>query len=81
MSKPKKEKDPSFEEGLKQLEAIVAEMESGEISLETLVERYREGAAALKRCEGQLKQAELRIEALTKADPDSPEFTDFDPER
>ena len=63
-SKPKAE--PSFEEALGRLEAIVESMESGEVPLAELIARFEEGGKLLQVCESRLKDAELKIELLKK---------------
>jgi exodeoxyribonuclease VII small subunit len=57
---------PPFEEALKKLEAIVAEMESGELPLETLLARYEEGTKLAQICQAKLAEAELKIQQLEK---------------
>lgn len=61
---PPKKKEQSFEKALEQLEGLVASMESGEVPLATLVEKFEEGSKLVKQCEERLKQAELKIEKL-----------------
>ena len=72
--------EPSFEEGLGQLEAIVAEMEGGRLPLEQLIVRYEQGSKLLGLCERRLKEAELKIEILRGRDPAKPEFEALDTE-
>ncbi|MGL5446504.1 MAG: exodeoxyribonuclease VII small subunit [Rhabdaerophilum sp.] len=61
--------DPSaalpFEEAMKQLEAIVAELERGDVSLEASIALYEKGEALKKRCEVLLAEAQMRIEKIT----------------
>jgi len=57
---------PSFEENLAQLEKIVEELESGQLTLEEALERYERGIAAYKRCSEILAAAEKRLEVLVK---------------
>lgn len=57
---------PSFEDALAQLEAIVESMESGEVPLADLLAKYEAGTQLLKVCEARLKDAELKIELLKK---------------
>lgn len=65
MSKSKKsEKEPTFEDELAELEAIVESLESGNVPLAELVERYEAGMRHLKNCQEKLANAELRIEQL-----------------
>lgn len=61
---PAKKPEPTFEEALVQLEALVNSMESGEIPLDTLVEKFEEGSKLVKQCETRLKQAELKVQKL-----------------
>jgi exodeoxyribonuclease VII small subunit len=71
MSKPSKSPengaDLPFEEALKRLESIVEAMESGEGSLEELLQRFDEGSRLVRQCQKKLSEAELRIEELEKA--------------
>ena len=62
-----KEKSPTFEESVAQLEQIVAAIESGQIGLEDSLAKYEQGMALVKRCRGILDSAERRIEQLTEA--------------
>lgn len=59
-----KKKEPTFEEALEKLESLVASMESGDVPLATLVEKFEEGSKLVKTCEERLKQAELKIQKL-----------------
>ena len=59
-----KEKMPTFEESVAQLEQIVAAIESGQIGLEDSLAKYEQGMALVKRCRGILDSAEKRIEVL-----------------
>jgi exodeoxyribonuclease VII small subunit len=61
---------PSFEEALAQLEAIVRQLEDGQIPLAESLARYEHGVKLLKRCYGLLEDAERRIELLNHVDPD-----------
>ena len=55
-----------FEEALKKLEGIVEAMESDDLSLETLLAKYEEGAKLVKICQEKLAEAELKIQQLEK---------------
>ena len=55
-----------FEEGLKKLETIVEAMESGDLPLETLLDKYEEGSRLVKICQAKLEEAELKIQKLEK---------------
>lgn len=56
----------SFEENLKQLESLVEQMESPELPLETIVEKYETGMKLVGTCTEKLKAAEKRILLLTR---------------
>lgn len=53
-----------FEEAMRQLEAIVSQLERGEVSLEESIGLYERGEALKKRCETLLREAEMRIEKI-----------------
>lgn len=78
MSKTKNEL--SFEEALKNLEAIIEHLESGEAPLADLVEQYEKGTQYLKTCHVRLNEAELKIEKLREKS-DQPVFENFDPDQ
>jgi len=54
----------SFESALSRLEAIVTELESGDLALERALAAFEEGVALSRRCATQLEDAERRIERL-----------------
>ena len=62
----KKNEEPSFEEALAALEAIVDRLEKGELSLEESLKLYEEGIRLSRLCHGKLEEAEGRIEMLLK---------------
>jgi exodeoxyribonuclease VII small subunit len=55
-----------FEEALKKLESIVETMETGDLPLESLLERFEEGTRLVKVCQQKLEEAELKIQQLEK---------------
>ena len=57
-------KEPSFEQALAQLEAIIEAMEEGETPLADLVAKFEEGTKLLNQCQSKLSEAELKIEKL-----------------
>jgi exodeoxyribonuclease VII small subunit len=60
----------SFEDALAQLEAIVRELEEGQVPLALGLARYEEGVKLLKQCYQQLEHVERRIELLNRVDPE-----------
>jgi len=55
----------SFEEALKELEALVGQLERGDVPLEQSISLYERGAALKARCEAKLKEAEEKVAKLT----------------
>lgn len=56
-----------FEEALKKLESIVEAMETADLPLEQLLERFEEGTRLAQACQGQLDVAEVRVHKLEKS--------------
>lgn len=54
----------SFEDALKELEKIVAELESGKAKLDDAIAAYERGAALKRHCEKKLAEAQMRIEKI-----------------
>jgi exodeoxyribonuclease VII small subunit len=73
------EKTVDFEKSLERLEAIVEEMESGNLSLEQMIKHFEEGSKLVTLCSGKLNEVEQKIEKLVKkggalaAEPFEPE--------
>lgn len=51
-----------FEDAFARLEALVGEMERGELALEEMLARFEEGVALVRHCNSYLKQAQTRVE-------------------
>lgn len=60
--------DMSFEEALSALEAVVRDLEGGQVPLEKSIDLYERGEALRKHCEGRLSAADLRVEKIVAAD-------------
>ncbi len=58
----------SFEQALAELEAVVHDLENGELGLAEALERYELGVKRLKQCQQLLEKAEQKIEVLTRVD-------------
>ncbi len=54
----------SFEDALRRLEAIVQQLESGDVALEKSITLYEEGDRLRTQCEARLKAAQARIEQI-----------------
>jgi exodeoxyribonuclease VII small subunit len=57
--------EPSFEEALEQLEALVEAMENDQLPLEQLVANYEKGSKLMTHCQSVLESARERIELIT----------------
>ena len=55
----------SFEAAYEELEAIVAKLESGELTLEESVSLFERGRTLSDHCQSILDKAELRVNQLT----------------
>ncbi len=56
-----------FESSLLELEAIVSQMESGNLPLAQSINAYKRGAALLQQCQKSLDDAEQQVRILTQA--------------
>ena len=56
----------NLEKALTDLEAIVDELESGELPLEKAMKRFEEGIKLTRGCQAALKEAEQKVEVLLK---------------
>ena len=77
MSK-KKSSEITFEEAMKELETLIESMESEEITLDALIDKYERGSELLKLCQKTLGDAELRIEKIKENNEDDLEITNFE---
>jgi exodeoxyribonuclease VII small subunit len=55
----------SFEDALGQLEALVRQLEQGQVGLDDAIASYERGAALKQHCAAKLRAAEERIEKIT----------------
>lgn len=56
--------DMSFETALKELEKIIAKLESPDLTLTSALEHFEKGVALMKTCDSQLKSAEGKLKGL-----------------
>ena len=68
-------KKPTFEEALRQLEAIAEQIEAGRIGLEESITKYEEGMGLVRRCREILAKAEHKIQKLQQRDDGTLEAT------
>lgn len=62
---PDTTEQPDFEASLQQLEKLVEQLESGELSLAESLKHFEQGVALSKRCHAMLDQARQSVELLT----------------
>lgn len=55
----------SFEEAMAELEAVVGQLERGDVALEASIKLYERGALLKARCEVKLKEAEEKVAQIT----------------
>lgn len=72
--------DVNFESALEELESLVSQMESGDLSLDESLKAFERGVALTRHCQTALKDAELKVQTLTQdgdlVDFDSGEIND-----
>ncbi len=68
MSKAKSSEVMDFETTLEQLEELVQQMESGELGLEASLKAFERGVKLTRQCQTALKNAKLKVQALTADD-------------
>jgi exodeoxyribonuclease VII small subunit len=56
--------NPTFDDGLARLEALVQQLESGNLSLEDALARFEEGVQLSQSLQKQLGEAQRRVEVL-----------------
>ena len=59
-----------FEKALKRLDAIVDQLEDGQIDLEKSLQLFEEGIGLARFCAGKLQEAEQKIELLSREHED-----------
>ena len=55
-----------FESALEELETLVNQMESGDLSLDASLKAFERGIALTRQCQTALAEAELKIKTLTE---------------
>ncbi len=59
-------KGTSFDQGMAELEAIVARLEAGELPLEDALAAFEAGVALVRTLNQRLSEAEARVEVLSR---------------
>ena len=56
--------EKKFEDKIKDLEKIISELESGEISLEQSIDKYTEAMKLASECDKEIKEAEEKVNKI-----------------
>lgn len=59
------EQQQSYEKALERLEKVIAELDTGELPLETSIQLFQDGLEMIKICQAKLNDAEGKIRQLT----------------
>ena len=59
-----KKTDINFEKAMEELEGIVEDLESGDLSLENSLKSFEKGIKLARQCQEQLSKAELQVQKL-----------------
>ena len=54
----------SFEQALQELEAVVAKLEAGDVSLDDAIDAYSRGMSLKAHCQARLEEARLKVEKI-----------------
>jgi len=68
----------SFEQAIKDLTAIVSQIEQGKIPLQESLQQYEKGMALITHCRNILEKAEKRIEKISQENQTPKENQDSD---
>jgi len=71
-------KSVNLEKSLADLEALVEELESGELPLDQAMKKFEQGIKLTRNCQTILKDAEQKVEVLLKSADGEESLQDFD---
>jgi exodeoxyribonuclease VII small subunit len=71
--------EPTFEEALGQLEALVARLEAGDLPREEALRAFEEGVRLTRLCAARLEDAERRVHLLTRTPEGAEQEVPFSP--
>jgi len=67
----KSDKLPDFEKALEELESLVEQLESGDLSLDQSLEQFKRGVELTRHCQGVLDEAQQVVRKLIDTDDES----------
>ena len=71
-------KSINLEKSLADLEALVEELESGDLPLDQAMKKFEEGIKLTRGCQAALKEAEQKVEILLKSAGGEAKLEEFD---
>lgn len=69
--KESKQKLPDFEKALEELESLVEQLESGDLSLDDSLKQFKRGVELTRHCQGALDDAQQTVQKLMDNDDES----------
>ena len=73
-------KEFDLEKSLAELEALVEELESGDLPLDKAMKKFEDGIKLTRGCQAALKDAEQKVEILLKSAGGEETLEEFEPE-
>lgn len=70
-----KKEDVKFEDKIKELEGIINELETGEIDLESSIEKYTKAMKLVKECDEKLKNIEEQVNKIVNENGELENFS------
>jgi len=67
----KTEKLPDFEKALEELESLVEQLESGDLSLDESLKQFKRGVELTRHCQGVLDEAQQTVQKLIDTDDET----------
>lgn len=67
----KTDKLPDFEKALEELESLVEQLESGDLSLDQSLSQFKRGVELTRHCQGVLDEAQQVVQKLMDTDDES----------
>jgi exodeoxyribonuclease VII small subunit len=71
MMKKNTDELPDFEKALEELESLVEQLESGDLSLDQSLSQFKRGVELTRHCQGVLDQAQQVVQKLMNTDDES----------
>jgi exodeoxyribonuclease VII small subunit len=70
----------NLEKSLADLEALVEELESGDLPLDKAMQKFEEGIKLTRGCQAALREAEQKVEILLKSAGGGESLEEFEPQ-